>query len=364
MRQLRTALALGSLAGLVLGLTACGGAEDSTTPVTWETANPVQPLPTPPLGLADHVDFTKVGFEMTPEKVRLGRLLFFDGRLSKDGTISCATCHRPENAFSEPTPVSTGINGQKGGRKAPKFANLAWPLQPVYFWDGRAGSLKEQAGGPIANPIEMGETHEGVVAKLKGIEGYVKAFKAVYGTEEINIDRVTEAIAAYESTRLSGNSAYDRHAMGEGDLTGKALQGHDMFFGKPGVTDARCANCHFGFNFTDSKFHNLGIGWDEATQTFKDKGRYDQTNDDKDMGAFKTPGLRDVTKHAPYMHDGSLKTLREVMEHYNKGGNKNPHLSENMVPLNLTEDEIDALIAFMEALDGEGYMDTKPTVFP
>lgn len=324
-----------------------------------DAANPLRPIPEPPLGLSQSFDDLLV--PPTPERVRLGRWLFFDKRLSADGTISCATCHRPENAFSEPTAVSTGIRGQVGGRKAPTVVNLAWTIYPHFFWDGRADSLEEQALGPVANPIEMGNTHEAMIQTLSGIGQYERYFAEAFGSPEITKDRIAQAIADYERTRMSGNSSVDRWRQEEQEdaVSEQVKQGHALFFGK-----AECNQCHLGDNYTDSLFHNLGVGWDSQTKTFKDEGRAIVTKAPEDRGAFKTPGLRDVTKHAPYMHDGSIATLREVVEHYNKGGQANPHLSPKIRELKLTAAEIDALVAFMEALDGEGYQDTAPELFP
>jgi cytochrome c peroxidase len=324
----------------------------------WEETNPIKPLPKPPLGISSSLSELKE--PPSPERVRLGRWLFYDKRLSADGSVSCASCHQSEHAFSEATPNSTGIRGQKGGRKAPSFVNQAWTLYPHFFWDGRAGSLEEQALGPIANPIEMGNTHEAMIKSLNQIAGYKRSFKEAFGTEEITKERVAKAIADYERTRMSGNSAWDKWKNGdESAVSPSVKKGNELFFEK-----AQCAQCHVGENFTDSSFHNLGIGWEEAAKKFKDDGRFAMTKKEEDQGAFKTPTLRDVSKHPPYMHDGSLKTLREVVEHYNNGGHPNPRLSARIKPLNLTEDEITALVAFMVALDGEGYQDTAPVAFP
>jgi len=328
-------------------------------PPAWETANPIVPLPEPPLGIS--AQLADLETPPTPERVRLGRWLFYDTRLSADGTISCATCHRPEHAFSEPTPVSTGIAGQKGGRKAPPVINLAWTLYPNFFWDGRAGSLEAQALGPIENPIEMGNSHTAMIATLSGIGGYAKYFEQAFGSPGVTTDRVAHAIADYERTRMSGNSAWDRWRRSRDDsaVSDRVKLGDELFFGK-----AECNQCHLGDNFTDSSFHNLGIGWDAGAASFADPGRSKISGDEQETGAFKTPGLREVTKHAPYMHDGSIATLREVVEHYNKGGNPNPYLSPKVRKLDLNDEEIDALVAFMEALDGEGYMDSSPVSFP
>lgn len=325
----------------------------------WESVNPVRPLPEPPLGL-DRT-FAELPDPPTPARVRLGRWLFYDTRLSADGSVSCATCHRPEHAFSEPTPVSTGIGGQKGGRKAPSFVNQAWTLYPHLFWDGRAGSLEEQALGPVANPIEMGNTHDRMIETLRGVQGYAPYFREAFGTEEITAERVAKAIADYERTRLSGNSPWDRwKRLGDASAVSPAvIQGDQLFFGKAG-----CNQCHLGQNFTDSRFHNLGVGWDPAPRTFADQGRYAVTSVEADRGAFKTPGLREVARRAPYMHAGSIATLRDVVDFYNRGGNPNPFLSPKIAPLNLTPGEVDALVAFLEALNGEGFQDEAPTAFP
>lgn len=368
MRQLQSmcfGFAVFLFVGLVLGAAVFG-----KEAALWEAANPVVPIPDPPLGIGTDKNMpaklTEFADPPTPERVRLGRWLFFDKRLSADNTIACATCHRPENAFSEPTAVSTGIRGQKGGRKAPSFTNQAWASHPHFFWDGRAASLEEQAGGPIINPIEMGvKDHQAVVDKLSKVQGYAEYFKEAFGTEEVTIERITKAIADYERTRMSGNSPWDKWRAGDQDaVSDDVKKGHRLFFG-----NAFCNNCHKGPNLTDSEFHNLGVGWDETTQTFADQGRYAVTKKESDKGAFKTPSIRDVSKRAPYMHDGSVKTLREVVELYTKGGIPNPHLDRKIDRrfaeiLDLSEEQINQLVAFMEALDGEGYQDTAPAAFP
>ena len=349
--------ALGCAALLFLVMTAC-----RTAPPAWEAANPIKPLPAGPLGT--EIDLASLQNPPTPERVRLGRWLFFDRRLSGDNTISCSSCHRPENAFSEPTPVSSGVRNQQGGRKAPSFVNQAVTLFPHFFWDGRAGSLEDQALGPIANPIEMGNTHQTMIATLTKIPGYAPYFKEAFGTLEITKERVAKAIADYERTRMSGNSPWDRWRYNheENAVSAQVKQGHELFQGK-----ADCAQCHLSNNFTDGQFHNLGVGWIPEKKAFKDEGRWAISKEQGrqgDRGAFKTPTVREVTKHAPYMHDGSVATLRQVVEFYNKGGEKNPWLDPKVKPLKLTDAEIDALVAFMQALDGEGYQDTPPAVFP
>ncbi|MCB9898908.1 MAG: cytochrome-c peroxidase [Planctomycetes bacterium] len=329
-----------------------------------EADNPVRPVPGKLVGHDMAVD----SLPDAPDagRARLGRWLYYDTRISADGSISCATCHVPEHGFSELTPVSTGIRGQKGTRKAPSFVNAVFAFYPETFWDGRAASLEEQAVGPMANPIEMGNEHDVVVKTVAGIEQYRHYFEQAFGDSEVTLDRIAHAIADYERTRVSANSRYDRWVdADEDDAAGQALlspleiEGHDLFFG-----DALCATCHVGSSFTDSKYHNLGIGWDAATGKLADEGRFVVTGVESDHGAFKTPGLRETTRHPPYMHDGSLATLKDVMVHYNKGGTPNPWLSPKLKPLGLSDHQLDALVAFMGALEGEGFMDTAPKHFP
>ncbi len=315
-------------------------------------------IPASPLGIDSQLK--DLADPPTPARVRLGRWLFYDKRLSADNTVSCASCHRPENAFSEPTATSTGIRSQLGGRKAPPIVNLAWTIYPHFFWDGRSASLEDQAKGPIINPVEMGNTHEVVVQTCKEIKGYHPYFKEAFGDPEITIDRIAKAIADYERTRLSGNSAWDKWKAGdENAVSAEVKKGDEIFFGK-----AACNQCHLGQNFTDSRFHNLGVGWDPEVKKFADQGRFVVSKKRADMGAFKTPGLREVTKHAPYMHDGSVKTLEEVVDLYDKGGHANPYLSPMMKKLKLTPEEKKALVALMGALEGEGYQDKAPDAFP
>ena len=348
---------------VLIALTGCSGEEkdgggEAAAPA-WEAANPIQPLPEIPLGI--NASFDQLEVPPTPERVRLGRWLFFENRMSADNTIACSTCHQPQHGFSEPTPVSTGIDGQKGGRKAPPVINVAWSIYPHMFWDGRAESVEAQAKGPITNPIEMGMAdHDVVVTKLAAIPGYGPYFEEAFGDPEITIDRVAHALADYERTRLSGNSPYDRWRAGDESAVGDDVKlGHELFFNK-----AKCNQCHLGDNFTDSSFHNLGVGWNAKTNEMADIGRFEISGEEQDKGAFKTPGLREVTKHAPNMHDGSVATLRETVELYNRGGDKNPWLSPKIEALDLTDEEVDAIVAMMQALDGEGYLDTTPAAFP
>jgi cytochrome c peroxidase len=340
----------------------------SPTSAQLDQDNPVRPIPTPPHGMEEF--FAEAGRQPEPARVRLGRWLFYDTRLSSDQTVSCATCHRPEFAFSEPTAVATGVGGQQGRRKTPSIINLAARTTlpdgltdpgPTFFWDGRATSLEQQVLMPIADPKEMGFAHPAMVMRLSNIPGYRRYFSEAFGSDAITDERVASALADYVRTRTSGNAPYDRWAYGRDGkaLSAEAQAGSDIFFFK-----GRCATCHAGFNFSDGRFHNIGIGWNPATQTFNDVGRMAVSHQPADLGRFKTPGLREVEKRAPYMHDGSLATLRDVVEFYNLGGAKIPGMSRRLAPLGLTPTEIDSLIAFLKSLNGEGYQDQPPKHFP
>ncbi len=276
-------------------------------------------------------------------KVELGKQLYFDGRLSKNGAVSCAFCHIPDAGFADPRQFSFGVGGKKGGRQAPTVFNTAF--NPTQFWDGRAGSLEEQAIGPIHNPVEMAETHENVVAKLNKIKGYRNQFRAVFGTD-VSLQGIAEAIAAYERTIISTNSAFDKYVKGDTSaMSDTAVRGMALFRGK-----ARCILCHNGPNFTDNQFHNLGVP--QVGPLKEDLGRYNVTRQERDKGAFKTPTLRSIAETAPYMHDGVFVTLEEVVDFLDSGGIPNPWLSPEMKPLNLTKQEKADLIAFLKTLSG------------
>jgi cytochrome c peroxidase len=317
------------------------------------TAHAAEPIAKVPLGLPAIV--SPKDNPLTPEKVELGKQLYFDNRLSRDMTISCASCHDPAKGYSNGADVAEGFGGAKGGRNAPTVLNTAY--QTFQFWDGRAGSLEEQALGPLQNPIEMNMTLDLALSRLKGIKGYRDQFQKVFGTE-VNEEGVAKAIAAYERTVLAGDSNYDRYKAGDSSaLTVQEKKGMDLFFGK-----ANCSSCHAGPNFTDNAFHNIGVGMNQAKP---DVGRAEISKLEGDTGAFKTPTCRDLALSGPYMHDGSLKTLKEVVEHYNKGGHPNDYLDEEIYPLNLTTDEIDALVIFMETgLRSHQYPDHKPPKLP
>ena len=286
---------------------------------------------------------------MTPAKVALGAALYFDPRLSADNSISCATCHDPSTGWGNHGATDTGIKGQVGNRNSGTILDSGY--MKFQFWDGRASSLEEQALGPIHNPIEMGETLENVVRKLNAIPGYRDRFRAVFGTD-VTEDGIAKAIAAFERTVVTGPSPYDRHLAGDAKaLSPAAVRGLALFSGK-----ARCVLCHGGPMLSDQSFHNLGVGMDRPNP---DIGREAVTKNPRDRGRFKTPTLRNVALTWPYLHDGSARTLDEVLELYDDGGRKNPNLDSMVRPLRLTETELADLKAFLEALTG-----TLPSIAP
>ncbi len=292
---------------------------------------PLPPVVTPP------------GNPQSSAKIHLGKELYFDTRLSADGTVSCATCHDPALGWSDAGPTSKGIHGQLGGRRAPPVSNAAY--SPLQFWDGRSPSLEDQAKGPIQNPIEMGNTHQAMIQTIDKLLGYVEEFREVFGKGPITVDQVADAIAAFERTVVTTDSKFDRYARGDHQaLTLLERQGLEVFNGK-----GHCTSCHWGPYFSDGRFHNLGVPAKDPKNP--DKGRYVVTNDPRDMGAFKTPTVRDAARRAPYLHDGSEKTLESLIEFYDRGGGKDPNLDPLMVPLGLTKQERKALVAFIKALD-------------
>lgn len=341
--------------------------------------NHVELKPELPMGLAAGASQIKGLKEnpLTRAKIELGRQLYFDTRLSADDTVSCASCHDPDEGYARHTQFGVGIDGQEGGRNSPVNYNRI--LSDLQFWDGRAGSLEAQAVGPIANPIEMGNTHEQAVATLKKIPGYVAQFKAVFGGKDpVNIDNVGKALGTFERVIVTGPSAFDyaeafkpfsrfdadelaelkddapevyaryqelRNGVKANPMSKSAARGQELYFSK----EVNCAACHVGANLADEKYHNLGIGMDVKDP---DVGRFEVTKDPKDWGAFKTPTIRNVALSAPYMHDGSLKTLEETVEHYNKGGTPNRNLSDKVKKLNLNKQQVRDIVAFMEACTG------------
>lgn len=293
---------------------------------------------------------------MTEAKVELGKMLYFDKRMSKDATISCATCHDPKMAWAEHRPTSEGIGNQVGGRNSPTVINAAY--MPVQFWDGRAASLEEQALGPIENPIEMGHTMADLVPQIEQIPEYKKRFEEVFGTGVTN-DGIAKAIAAFERTVLSGNSPYDKYMAGDKlVLTEQQVRGMKLFNSR-----GECATCHTEPIFSNGKYYNAGVGSDKPEP---DIGRKEVTGQDYDMGKFRVPHLREVANTAPYFHDGSVEKLEDAVRLMATGGIDNPNLSgtfRGLKEAKITDEEIADITAFLTALSGE-YPVIEPPELP
>jgi cytochrome c peroxidase len=277
----------------------------------------------------------------TPEKIALGKQLFFDPRLSGDNSKSCASCHLPEKAFTDGLPRAKGAGGKELSRNTPTLLNVGF--YSAYFWDGRAGSLEEQALFPIQSPDEMNQDLPALEKELNAIPGYVAQFRAVFESR-VTAGNIAKTLAAFERTLVSRNSPFDRYLAGDKSaISEEAQSGWELFRG------TGCIRCHSGPNFSDSKFYRLGT-------TFRDRGRGAVTGEKRDFYAFRTPGLRDVARTAPYMHDGSMETLTQVVEFYYRGA---PIQSPDGLPLDIAPllgqsySEIAAIVAFLEALNGE-----------
>ena len=280
---------------------------------------------------------------LTREKVELGRTLFSDPILSRDKRLACAGCHEPERAFTDGRTVSRGVFGRQGTRHVPTLINRGYGR--AFFWDGRISSLEEQVLQPIQDPTEMDMTLKDVVERLRRDREYSELFQAVFGRIPTHVD-LANALASYVRTILSGNAPVDRYDSGEREaLSQQERQGLGIFRGK-----GNCWVCHLGPTFTDEGFHNTGVAWRDGE--LLDQGRYMVTGKENDRGAFKVPTLREVARTVPYMHDGSLATLEDVVDFYDRGGNSNPYRDAELRPLNLTATEKQALISFLHALSG------------
>ena len=315
----------------------------------------------------------------TPQKIALGKALFTDRRLSADGSVSCSHCHRPNHTFADGLSIARGVSGLKGLRNAPTLVNAVFYTS--FFHDGRRASLEEQASDPFVTPFEHGlKNHQHVLSVIAKDPTYPDSFKKVFGVsvKEINIEHVTKAIASFERTLISGNSAFDRYQYGgeKQAMSASEIRGMRVFRRK-----GNCGNCHeIGWKsalFTDNLFYNLGVGYERLKPIFSilmkelkismeenrppdysmlreaqrsELGRFNVTHVLSDLGRFKTPTLRNIAVTGPYMHDGSLKTLEEVVEFYDKGGVINPRLDGGIFPLKLTEQEETDLLAFLRAL--------------
>lgn len=290
----------------------------------------IEPLLRPPIGFSPVP--APPDNPVTPEKIALGKRLFSDPLLSADGTISCATCHREDYGFTVPERFGRGIGGTLTPRRPPTLLNRAYG--ELYFWDGRVASLEELALLPIQHPGEMGLSLEEMERRLRAHRDYPGAFRRAFGRES-NAGDVARALATFLRSLLSGPSALDRFLAGDpAALSPAAQRGYALLRGK-----ARCTTCHWEPNFTDEEFHNTGVA---ARQEVFDRGR--------GGGSFKTPTLRDVSRRPPYMHDGSVGSLEDVIEFYDRGGLPNPRLDPAVRPLNLTPQEKADLLAFLKSL--------------
>lgn len=299
----------------------------------------------------------QLGFMSTNDEIQtreqLGSKLFFDNILSKDQTVNCSSCHRPEFAFADTAVFSKGIGGKLTSRNSPGLTNLSGRTH--FFWDGRASSLEEQALGPITSPDEMGLPIDEAIERLNNDKFYADAFKKVFKTAP-NKDNLLKALAAFERTLETNNSPYDRYINGDDNaMSEAAIRGRLLFIGK-----GNCNNCHSGEDFTADRFKNIGL---YNGKTLNDAGRFSITKDSTVLGEFKIPGLRNVALTAPYMHNGKFETLRSVVEYYNNpsvvvndGINRDLSLDK---PLNLSDREMDDIVAFLGALTDDRFLLNK-----
>ena len=315
---------------------------------------------------------------LTPEKVELGKLLFFDARLSADGSLACVSCHLPDQGWATHTPLSPAYPTNMERRLSPTLINVAY--NKTLLWDGRAGALEKQALGPIQNPLHMNQNLDLLVEKLRAIPDYAKRFQDVFGTP-VTSEGLGKALAAFERTLVTRNAPFDRYLGGDQQaMSESALRGMELFKGK-----ARCILCHNGPNFTDSQFHNLGVpaapllehplvqaslrfdakrmNVPEYDQVKEDLGRYLVTKEDRDKGAFKTPTLRNVRQRDPYMHNGIFQSLEDILDFYDGGGGTVSGKSPLIQPIGLTIQDKRDLLAFLQSLTGE-ISSLSPASFP
>jgi len=298
--------------------------------------------------------------QLTVEGIALGRMLFYDKKLSGNNTQSCASCHRQEHAFTDTARFSLGIHNMPGKRQAMSVFNMAWHSNQ-FFWDGRANLLRDQALLPIQDELEMDETLDNVVGKLVGEPSYKTAFKKAFGTEEINALKISLALEQFMNSIVSYDSKYDQHLAGTATLTPSEQRGLDLFFaefnpGFPALSGADCAHCHSGKNFENDRYLNNALDTDVQ---FTDLGREEATGEANDRAKFKVTSLRNIALTAPYMHDGRFSTLEEVVDHYNAGMQMSTTIDPALIyPLNngglgLTNQDKTDLVAFLKTLSDQ-----------
>lgn len=299
------------------------------------------------------------GNKPTVQGVALGRMLFHEKMLSKDGSQSCASCHLQAYGFSDSAKFSIGVEGKPGGRQAMSVFNTAWHTNE-FFWDGRAHFLRDQSLLPIQDPLEMNETLENVISKLSASQMYRDQFVRAFGSNEITAERMSLAMEQFMNTIVSNQSKYDKFLAGSATLTASEERGRKLFFQEyneflPAQSGADCAHCHSGFNFSNNLYMNNGL---DAAGQQSDIGREKVTKDPKDKAKFKVTSLRNIALTAPYMHDGRFKTLEEVVDHYNNGIKKSPTLdlaldATTNTGLRLTAQDKADLVAFLKTLTDE-----------
>lgn len=316
----------------------------------------VQGLPVPPIPNDN---------KLTVQTVKLGRMLFYDKQLSKDGSQSCASCHQQKDGFSDIRKFSIGVENLPGKRQAMALFNLAWHKNG-FFWDGRAPSLRDQSLRPIQDPLEMNETLENVVKKVSASSTYKDQFIRAFGSDSVSTYRISLAMEQFMITLVSVNSKFDRFQRGLATLTAEEENGRKIFFtefdpsGK--VKGGECFHCHGGFNFTNDKYINNGL---DPESNFTDMGRFTITNNPRDRATFKVPSLRNIAVTAPYMHDGRIATLEEVVQHYNMGVKNSvsvdPLLQYNLQPggLKLSPKDQADLVAFLKTLTDDTYLNNS-----
>jgi len=339
----RSAFLTLALPGFLLALAGCAR-ETPKEPEAPAYVAEVVPIPPPPPGFEPVPE--PPDNPSTPEKAALGRQLFFDKRLSVDGSRSCYSCHVTEHGLTDGLPVAVGAGEKKLPRSSPTLWNISYHKE--LYWDGRSPSLEKQAMAAWTGANMGTKDHESeIIAKLNALPGYKTQFQKVFGTD-VTADNMMKAVTAYERTFFCGDTAYDKFQQGDQNaLSDEAKRGWELFRGK-----ASCGKCHAGTLLTDLQYHNIGVGMDAPTP---DGGRKNFTKDEKDTGAFKTPTLRSITKTAPYFHNGSKATLEEAVDFVLGGGYPNKYLdTKNLKKVNLTKKERDDLLAFLKSLECQG----------
>jgi cytochrome c peroxidase len=347
---------ISGLAAFVLGMVACEPPDPEVVfdPTPYALSFGMFPVPDLP---EDNIP--------TVAGVQLGRMLFYDERLSRDNTQACVTCHRQKEVFSDSMKFSVGVKGLEGRRQAMPLMNLAWH-QFGFFWDGRSPTLRDQALHPIQDTLEMDETLENVVAKLVHDQDYIDQFIRAFGDDEITPQRIGLAIEQFELTLISNRSKYDDYLIGQAVLTESEERGRNLFFSDfnptTGAKGGECFNCHVGFNFSIHTYLNNGL---DSKGRFTDLGRYEVTQNEEQRARFKLPSLRNVALTAPYMHDGRFQTLEEVIEHYNTGvqysGTLDESMEHNLLPggLQLSEQDKADLVAFLKTLTDHAFVNDE-----